>query len=124
MSAEGLPLARSGRHALEGATRAAKEDRTIINAHLEGEMRTNYKTKTHVVTQVDVLAEKAVMSILQEEFPGFGILAEESGRTAADSPYTWVVDPLDGTRNYIYGIPHFCVSLALANQDEIVLGIT
>jgi len=118
-----LPSARSGRNAFEVATRAVKEAGAIIMAHFQGEMRTDYKTKTHVVTDVDLLAEKVMIALLREEFPSFGIIAEESESIAGDLPYTWIIDPLDGTRNYTYGIPHFCVSLALAQGDEILLGI-
>ena len=118
-----LPSARSGKGAFEVATQAVKEAGAIIMAHFQGEMRTNYKGKTHVVTDVDLLAEKVMIALLREEFPSFGIIAEESESIAGDLPYTWIIDPLDGTRNYAYGIPHFCVSLALAQGDEILLGI-
>jgi len=118
-----LPLARSGRGAFEVATQAAKEAGSLIMAHFQGEMRIKYKGRTDIVTDVDIMAEKAIMSLFQEEFPGFGIITEESQNIASDSGYTWIVDPLDGTRNYAFGIPHFCVALALAQGDEVLLGI-
>ena len=56
-------------------------------------------------------------------FPDFGILAEESQPVAGASPYRWVVDPLDGTRNYAQSIPHFCTIVALAQGDDIIAGV-
>ena len=118
-----LPLARSGRGAFEVATQAAKEAGSLIMAHFQGEVRIEYKGRTDIVTDVDLLVEKAMMSLLREEFPSFGIITEESQNIASNSRYAWIVDPLDGTRNFAYGIPHFCVALALAQEDEVVLGI-
>jgi len=118
-----LPLARSGRGAFEVATQAAKEAGSLITAHFHGEMRIEYKGRTDIVTDVDLLAEKAIVSLFREEFPSFGIITEESPSIASNSGYTWIVDPLDGTRNFVYGISHFCVALALAQGDELLLGI-
>lgn len=118
-----LPLARSGRGALEVATQAAKDAGGIIRAHFHGERHVEYKGRSDIVTDVDLLAEKAIISLLREEYPGFGIISEEAEEIAADLGYTWIVDPLDGTRNFVYGIPHFCVSIALAQGDEVLLGV-
>lgn len=118
-----MPLARSGARAFDIATQAVREAGVLIMAHFRGEKRIEYKDKTHIVTDVDLVAEKVMMALLREEFPSFGIIAEESENIAGDSPYAWIIDPLDGTRNYAYGIPHFCISLALAQGDEVLLGI-
>ena len=118
-----LTLSRSGRQAFEVATQAVKEAGDIITTRFQQEMHTYYKEETHIVTEVDLVAEKVMMALLREEFPRFGIVTEESENVAGDAPYTWIIDPLDGTRNYAYGIPHFCISLALARGDEVVLGI-
>ncbi|MDP2952785.1 MAG: inositol monophosphatase family protein, partial [Chloroflexota bacterium] len=61
---------------------------------------------------------------LQREYPDFALLTEESGGTRETSGYRWIVDPLDGTRNYILGIPFFAVNLALTLGDEVVLAVT
>ena len=58
------------------------------------------------------------------EYPDFGILSEESAPVSGASPYTWVVDPIDGTRNFAEGIPHFCVVVAIADGDQVVCGVT
>ena len=118
-----MPLARSGKRAFDIATQAVQEAGDIIIARFQREMRTSYKDRTHIVTDVDLVAEKVMMALLREEFPSFGIITEESENTAGDSPFAWIIDPLDGTRNYAYGIPHFCISLALAQGEEVLLGI-
>ena len=118
-----MPLAQSGRGALEVATQAAREAGRLVMAHFQGEMRIEYKGRTDIVTDVDLLAEKAIISLLREEFPDFGIITEESEDIAGDLSYTWIIDPIDGTRNYAYGIPHFCVALALAQGEELLVGI-
>jgi len=119
-----LPLAKTGRGALEVATEAVREAGSVIMAHFHSEKRISYKAgRSNIVTDVDLLAEEKIMSLLGEEYPSFGIITEESEGIAVDSPYTWIIDPIDGTRNYAYGIPHFCVALALAREGDVLLGI-
>jgi len=74
------------------------------------------------VTRVDLEAETAIQRILAERCPGHGILAEESGGDAG-ADWLWVIDPLDGTTNFIHGIPHFAVSLALLHGGRPQIGI-
>lgn len=78
---------------------------------------------TDFVTAVDEETERRLVSFLRHRFPEYGILAEEGTRVAAASGHTWVLDPLDGTRNFIKGHPGYCVSLALVVADEPVIGI-
>lgn len=119
-----LQPSESGRGAFEVASEAVIEAGNIIMAHLPGEKRISYKKgRSNIVTDVDVLAEEKIAALLQQEYPHFGIMTEESADIAGDSPYIWIIDPIDGTRNYAYGIPHFCVALALARGEELVLGI-
>jgi myo-inositol-1(or 4)-monophosphatase len=88
------------------------------------EKEVSFKGRADIVTDVDLASEKIILGILTAEFPQFSILAEESEPVTNDSEYTWVVDPIDGTRNFAEGIPHFCLVVALARGSEIVLGIT
>ncbi|HEX7503383.1 MAG TPA: inositol monophosphatase family protein, partial [Acidobacteriota bacterium] len=81
------------------------------------------KGKNDFVTRVDREAEAAITEIILNEFPGHRILAEESGYTTAASDYLWVVDPLDGTTNFIHGLPHFAVSLALLENGKAIFGL-
>lgn len=106
------------------AIQAVKEAGNVIMAHFPGEKRISYKEgRSNIVTDVDILSEEKITTLLQYEYPDFSIMTEESADIAGDSPYTWIIDPIDGTRNYAYGIPHFCVALALARDDELILGI-
>jgi len=119
-----LPVSTSGKPAVDIAIEAAKRAGDIIRSHFHSEKCISYKEgRSNIVTDVDVLAEDRIMSLLQREYPDFGIMTEESEDTVGASPYTWVIDPLDGTRNYAFGIPHVCVSVALARDGEVVLGV-
>jgi myo-inositol-1(or 4)-monophosphatase len=77
---------------------------------------------TDVVTQTDLRAEDLVRRMLQERTPSAGLVAEEAGASGADERLQWVVDPLDGTINFLYGVPVFAVSIAAAVDGEVVAG--
>ncbi len=81
------------------------------------------KSPNNFVTDVDQRSEDFIISRLQELYPDHSILSEESGHTAGKSPHLWVIDPLDGTTNFIHGIPHFAVSIALKENDKLRLGV-
>ena len=103
--------------ALNIAIKAARRAGQIINrASNDIELlKVSSKQPNDFVTEVDKAAEKAIIETLQEAYPGYGILAEESGLSAGqDSEYQWIIDPLDGTTNFIHGMPQYAVSIALA----------
>ncbi len=79
------------------------------------------KSHNDFVTEVDKAAEQAIIDIIREAYPGHGILAEESGRTqgAKHSDFVWIIDPLDGTTNFIHGFPVYAVSIALAWRGQV-----
>jgi myo-inositol-1(or 4)-monophosphatase len=77
---------------------------------------------TDVVTQTDLDAERLVRELLLEATPQAGLLGEEGGGTAPESRLQWVIDPLDGTVNFLYGVPLFAVSIAAAVDGEVVAG--
>ncbi|MGA2654612.1 MAG: inositol monophosphatase family protein [Gammaproteobacteria bacterium] len=76
-----------------------------------------------VTTDVDLKAEQAIIYILQKSYPDYGFICEESGEIQGDSEFTWIIDPLDGTTNFVHGYPHFCVSIALKQGDNIEHGV-
>jgi len=80
------------------------------------------KAVNDFVTEVDREAERAVISTLREAYPGHAILAEESGASGA-SEYTWIIDPLDGTTNFLHGFPQFCVSIALEHRGIVTQAV-
>ena len=108
---------------LNVAVKAARAAGNIINrAALDVEaVRINQKQINDFVTEVDQAAEKIIIETLTTAYPGHGILAEESGSEfgAKDSEFVWIIDPLDGTTNFIHGFPFYCVSIALAVQGKI-----
>ena len=105
------------------AVKAARAAGSIINrAALDLEvLRVGTKGPNDYVSEVDQAAENAIIDVLLEAYPGHGILAEESGRArgAKDSEYTWIIDPLDGTTNFLHGFPVYCVSIALAHRGVV-----
>jgi myo-inositol-1(or 4)-monophosphatase len=105
------------------AIKAARAAGAIINrAALDVEaVRISQKQVNDFVTDVDQAAEQAIIETLLTAYPGHGIWAEESGREhgAQDSEFVWIIDPLDGTTNFIHGFPVYCVSIALAVKGKI-----
>jgi len=76
----------------------------------------------NLVTEADHAAEKAIFSVIQKHHPDHYILSEESGAVESNSPYKWIVDPIDGTVNFAHGLPLCCVSIALEKDGEIIMG--
>lgn len=105
------------------AIKAARAAGSIINrAALDVEaVRVSQKQVNDFVTEVDQAAEAVIIETLLTAYPGHGILAEESGQEhgAKDSEFVWIIDPLDGTTNFIHGLPIYCVSIALAVKGKI-----
>ena len=108
---------------LNVAIKAARAAGAIINrAALDIEsVRVSKKQSNDFVTEVDQAAEKAIIETLLTAYPQHGILAEESGQQHgnADSDFVWIIDPLDGTTNFIHGFPVYCVSIALSVRGKI-----
>ena len=119
-----LPPAKSGKSALEVAVAAAKEAGGMLLAHFGAERQVKHKSKGNLVTDADILSEKLISEFLQSEYPDFSILSEESSSSAPVTGYTWIVDPLDGTNNYTFGMPFFCVNIALVKDEDILIGVT
>ena len=107
---------------LNVAVNAARKAGSIINrASLDLDiLKVTTKSVNDFVTEVDQVAEQAIIETLLTAYPGHGILAEESGRAhgAKNSEYVWIIDPLDGTTNFIHGLPFYAVSIALAHRGE------
>jgi myo-inositol-1(or 4)-monophosphatase len=105
------------------AVKAARAAGAIINrAALDVEsVRVSQKQVNDFVTEVDQAAEAIIIETLLTAYPGHGIWAEESGHEhgAKDSEFVWIIDPLDGTTNFIHGLPTYCVSIALAVKGKV-----
>ena len=107
-------------------TRAARKAGALhmdYFAHL-GSLNVEVKKPSDFVSEADIVAENAVFDLLRGDYPDFGAHLEERGIIdAGDSDYRWIVDPLDGTSNFIHGIPHFSVSIGLAFRGEPIAGV-
>jgi myo-inositol-1(or 4)-monophosphatase len=105
------------------ATQAAHRAGEFILGSFHRPHQVRNKGPQDVVTQVDLDAEEIIVGTLSEAFPDHGFLGEEGHTAAQDQAYLWVIDPLDGTRNYTVGIPFFCVSIALTINGKATLGV-
>ncbi len=133
----------TGRTAFEVARAASEEAGAILLEHFRSVTHVKHKGKRDIQTEVDLLSEKIITGILRSEFPDDGIVTEESAAHAGSSGYNWIIDPLDGTNNYFYGLPYFAVNIALVRDasgsgttpstvaddrerdgEEILLGLT
>ena len=109
------------------AVKAARRAGQIINrASLDvGNLKVDVKRQSDYVTEVDRAAEAAIIDMLRDTYPDHGILAEESGLagTSASSEYQWIIDPLDGTTNFIHGLPQYAVSIGLAHRGVMTQAV-
>ena len=111
----------------QAATVAARAAGRLLNSKAPQRKRITYKGKINLVTHVDSLSEQTIIKYLSKRFPDHSFLAEEGGATRgttrSGSEYQWVVDPLDGTTNYVHGYRVYSVSIALRHLDSTVLGV-
>ena len=109
------------------AIKAARRAGQIINrASLDVDtLKVGVKQQSDFVTDVDRAAENAIIEVLREAYPHHGILAEESGLAGSDSDaeYQWIIDPLDGTTNFIHGFPQYAVSIGLAHKGVMTQAV-
>jgi myo-inositol-1(or 4)-monophosphatase len=107
------------------AVRAARKAGSIINrAALDGSgYEVRAKRVNDFVTKVDHAAEEAIIEIVRKAYPDHAVLAEESGAAEGQAEYQWVIDPLDGTTNFIHGFPQYCVSIAIRHREALAHGV-
>jgi len=107
------------------AVKAARRAGSVINrAMLEGGLEVRAKNRNDFVTQVDRAAEQAIIDVIRRAYPDHSFLAEESGATQGARPeFLWVIDPLDGTTNFIHGFPQYCVSIALEHKGVLTQAV-
>lgn len=112
---------------LNTAKTAARKAGTVILQALDrlDRIKVTEKSRNDFVTEIDQRAEKIIIETLQTAYPDHAFLGEETGETTGttDSEHTWIIDPIDGTKNFIRGFPHFCVSIALKYGQHIEHGL-
>ena len=105
------------------AIAAAYHSGKILYSHYGKLKNIQKKGVIDLVTEADLASEKIIKKIIQNRFPDHGFIAEESGLTNTESPYKWIIDPLDGTTNYAHQIPLFAVSIAFAEAGTPLVGV-
>ena len=106
------------RRALDTAVRAARRAGAIMRRDLKRPKRVNSSTQHDLKLELDVRCQRRIEQTLRRAFPGIPVLGEEGSSGNPQSPLRWVVDPIDGTVNFAYGIPHACVSIALQERSD------
>jgi len=111
---------------LNTAVKAARKAGNVINraARDLDQIKVETKRRNDFVTEVDRAAEAAVIEVLREAYPNHAILAEESGVSkGSQGDFVWIIDPLDGTTNFIHGMPHYAVSIGLQVKGVMQQGV-
>ncbi|MER3524929.1 MAG: inositol monophosphatase [Ignavibacteria bacterium] len=107
--------------AIEAAKEAGKFLKYSVGKVKNIEMKQG--EERNLVSEIDKASEERIITIIRRHFPTHAILAEESGASATSADYTWVIDPLDGTTNYLHGVPIFCVTIAIEYKGELIAGV-
>nr|WP_298207224.1 inositol monophosphatase family protein [Ferrovum sp.] len=109
---------------LNVAIKAARRAGNLIQRAAQDVGRLTVSKKAHAdfVSEVDRAAEQVILEVLQEAYPDHAFLGEEGG-ASGDSPYCWIIDPLDGTTNFLHGFPLYSVSIALTHQGIVTQGV-
>lgn len=108
---------------MNDALAAADAAGRVLLEHLEKGVSVRHKGAVDLVTEADRRAEETIVRRLRQSFPDHDILAEEGDHGRRSSPYSWIIDPLDGTTNFAHGFPWFAISIALAVDGAPVLGV-
>ena len=110
---------------LNTAVKAARKAGAIITraAFDVDKLTVRSKQQNDFVSEVDHAAEDAIISVLRDAYPDHGFLGEESGFKDRDAEYLWIIDPLDGTTNFLHGVPQYCVSIGLSHKGQLTQGV-
>lgn len=105
------------------ALQAARESGEIVLHGFRKKKKVHMKEARELVSNFDLKSEKQIIQIIEKNFPDHTIISEELGTEQGREDYTWIIDPLDGTHNYISGQPAFGLSIALVHHREVKLGV-
>ena len=110
---------------LSVALEAARNAEEVITSYYNGDaMNVQLKADETPVTRADTEAERVIRETIKAAFPEHGFLGEEFGTERGSSPYLWIIDPIDGTKNYIRKIPIFATQIALMQDERLILGVS
>ncbi len=119
-----IPPSSRGVSALDTAIKAAYKSGQLIKKHASRIKEIKKKGRNNLVSELDIASETIICKILREAYPDSTVISEESFSKNAAYGLTWIIDPLDGTTNSIFGIPFICVNIALVYNNIIHLGVT
>lgn len=124
MSSSNPVKSQSGRTLLEIVTRAAEEAGKVLVKNFRKGLKASRKGRGNFLSEADLLSEKTIVIILKEEFPDSTIISEESyPEPAFSSDFAFIIDPVDGTNNYCFGLPYFCINIAVIQKGKVTLGL-
>lgn len=108
---------------LEFITAVAREAGAILRNGFRQQRQLDFKSRAEILTDMDVASERLLVERIAAQFPEHHIITEEGGGREQNSPWVWVIDPLDGTNNYAHGVPFFAVSLAVLHEHSLAYGV-
>src|SRR3989344_1639815 len=108
---------------LDVAIDAAKQAGEIALRYFKTQPKVSYKADKSPVTRADIEAEKLIRKIISKKFPDHGIIGEELPPVNPKARYQWVIDPIDGTRDFIHQIPHWAVYIAVLEKDKPIMSV-
>jgi myo-inositol-1(or 4)-monophosphatase len=109
--------------AVDTAVKAAKAAGVLLRENFGCALEVDEAKHHDIKLALDVESQDLITGILLGEFPDYALYGEEGMAGNQESDYQWIVDPIDGTVNYFYGIPHYCISIALRHKDELIVGV-
>jgi fructose-1,6-bisphosphatase/inositol monophosphatase family enzyme len=108
---------------LDTAIKAARAAGALVRDNFGRPLKVNVEEAHDIKLELDVRSQALITELLLEKFPDHAILGEEGNAENDSTEFEWVIDPIDGTVNYFYGIPHFCISISLREKGEIIVGV-
>ena len=109
---------------LETALAAARAAESVVRRYWQQNVEIEIKEDATPVTVADVETEKAIKAVILDAFPDHGFYGEETGKTKPEAEFTWLVDPIDGTKSFVREYPFFSTQIALMKGDELILGVS
>jgi histidinol-phosphatase len=109
---------------LDAALEAARAAAEVVRHYYQSNLKVTLKADKSPVTEADIETEKTIRAILAAKFPAHGFYGEETGQSAMDAEYVWVVDPIDGTKAFVREYPMFSTQIALMQRGRLVVGVS
>jgi len=109
---------------LDIAVQAAKAGEDVIRHYYDGNIKVTMKEDYTPVTVADVETEQKIKEVILGAFPEHGFFGEETGKTNPEAEYTWLIDPIDGTKSFVRQYPFFSTQIALMHRDKLIVGVS